>query len=237
MDVAVVDVDTVVAEVAAAVGLAEGESGIRDILAAVLSAEPAAVREVARLAELPVPIVAAACNELRLARRDRLAAAGAADSRRPGSGGRGDGRAATAGCLPGLRRPRRGHPARAGRTRRGTAAQRGRRARRQGRARSDPLHGGDQDQPRAPACGRACAGWPADPGARGRRPDQPGDRPVRGPPRASRHDPAAGRGRRRPGRARLDRRPGRRYWRPARTGPSRSPAAAAGRSPGASTWC
>ncbi len=54
-----------VAEVAAAVGLAEGESGIRDILAAVVSAEPAAVREVARLAELPVPIVAAACNELR----------------------------------------------------------------------------------------------------------------------------------------------------------------------------
>jgi N4-bis(aminopropyl)spermidine synthase len=59
------NVDAVVAEVAAAVGLAEGEAGIRDILAAVLSAEPAAVREVSRLAELPVPIVAAACNELR----------------------------------------------------------------------------------------------------------------------------------------------------------------------------
>jgi N4-bis(aminopropyl)spermidine synthase len=59
------DVDTAVTEVAAAVGLAEGEAGIRDILAALLSAEPAAVREVARLAELPVPIVAAACNELR----------------------------------------------------------------------------------------------------------------------------------------------------------------------------
>ncbi len=59
------DMDTVVAEVAAAVGLAEGESGIRDILSAVLNAEPAAVREVSRLAELPVPIVAAACNELR----------------------------------------------------------------------------------------------------------------------------------------------------------------------------
>src|SRR5271169_4943782 len=75
MDVDSVDVDTVVAEVATAVGLAEGESGIRDILAAVLSAEPAAVREVARLAELPVPIVAAACNELR--RR------GVVDSQRP----------------------------------------------------------------------------------------------------------------------------------------------------------
>jgi len=59
------DVDKVVAEVAAAVGLAEGESGIRDILSALLEAEPAAVRELARLAELPVPIVAAACNELR----------------------------------------------------------------------------------------------------------------------------------------------------------------------------
>jgi predicted methyltransferase/DNA-directed RNA polymerase subunit RPC12/RpoP len=54
-----------VAEVAAAVGLAEGEAGIRDILAALLEAEPVAVRELARLAELPVPIVAAACNELR----------------------------------------------------------------------------------------------------------------------------------------------------------------------------
>jgi N4-bis(aminopropyl)spermidine synthase len=60
-----VDVDEIVTAVAGAVGLAEGESGIRDILVAVLAAEPAAVREVARLAELPVPIVAAACNELR----------------------------------------------------------------------------------------------------------------------------------------------------------------------------
>jgi N4-bis(aminopropyl)spermidine synthase len=59
------DIDEVVLAVAAAVGLAEGESGIRDILSAVLTAEPAAVREIARLAELPVPIVAASCNELR----------------------------------------------------------------------------------------------------------------------------------------------------------------------------
>jgi N4-bis(aminopropyl)spermidine synthase len=69
------DVDTAVRQAAAAVGLAEGESGIRDILAAVISAEPAAVREVARLAELPVPIVAAACNELRRC--------GIVDTRRP----------------------------------------------------------------------------------------------------------------------------------------------------------
>jgi N4-bis(aminopropyl)spermidine synthase len=59
------DMDAIVTQVAAAVGLAEGEAGIRDILAALLTAEPAAVREVSRLAELPVPIVAAACNELR----------------------------------------------------------------------------------------------------------------------------------------------------------------------------
>jgi N4-bis(aminopropyl)spermidine synthase len=59
------DIDAIVAQVAAAVGLAEGEAGVRDILAALLAAEPAAVREVSRLAELPVPIVAAACNELR----------------------------------------------------------------------------------------------------------------------------------------------------------------------------
>ena len=100
------DLDEVVAEVAAAVGLAEGESGIRDILTAVLRAEPAAVRQVARLAELPVPIVAAACNELRkrgvvdTQRPVRLTAAGRAEVEHatgavaltvtcPGCGGRG----------------------------------------------------------------------------------------------------------------------------------------------------
>ena len=59
------DLDEVVTDVAVAVGLAEGEAGVRDILGAVLGAEPAAVREISRLAELPVPIVAATCNELR----------------------------------------------------------------------------------------------------------------------------------------------------------------------------
>ncbi len=100
------DLDEVVAEVAAAIGLAEGESGIRDILTAVLRAEPAAVRQVARLAELPVPIVAAACNELRkrgvvdTQRPVRLTAAGRAEVEHatgavalavtcPGCGGRG----------------------------------------------------------------------------------------------------------------------------------------------------
>lgn len=65
MDVAPIDADRVVAEVAAAVGLAEGEPGIRDVLSVVLAAEPVPVRDVARMAELPVPIVAAACGELR----------------------------------------------------------------------------------------------------------------------------------------------------------------------------
>jgi N4-bis(aminopropyl)spermidine synthase len=59
------DLDAVIAEVAAAVGLAEGQSGVRDVLRAVAGQEPVAVREVSRAAELPVPIVAAVCNELR----------------------------------------------------------------------------------------------------------------------------------------------------------------------------
>lgn len=59
------DVDAVVAEVASAVGLAEGESGVRDILRAIARGEPVAAREVSRAAELPVPLVTAVCNELR----------------------------------------------------------------------------------------------------------------------------------------------------------------------------
>jgi predicted methyltransferase len=59
------DLDAVIADVAAAVGLAEGQSGVRDVLRAVAGREPVAVREVSRSAELPVPIVAAVCNELR----------------------------------------------------------------------------------------------------------------------------------------------------------------------------
>ena len=59
------DVDVVVAEVASAVGLAEGPAGVRDVLRVIAHHEPVAAREVGRLAELPVPIVAAVCNELR----------------------------------------------------------------------------------------------------------------------------------------------------------------------------
>ena len=59
------DLNAVVADVAAAVGLAEGQSGVRDVLRAIAASEPVAVREVSRAAELPVPIVAAICSELR----------------------------------------------------------------------------------------------------------------------------------------------------------------------------
>jgi predicted methyltransferase len=59
------DVDAVVTEVASAVGLAEGRSGVRDIMHAIARREPVATREVSRLAELPIPLVTAVCNELR----------------------------------------------------------------------------------------------------------------------------------------------------------------------------
>jgi N4-bis(aminopropyl)spermidine synthase len=59
------DVDAIAAEVAAAVGLAEGPAGVADVLRVIARHEPVAAREVSRRAELPVPIVAAVCNELR----------------------------------------------------------------------------------------------------------------------------------------------------------------------------
>jgi N4-bis(aminopropyl)spermidine synthase len=59
------DVDAVATEVASAVGLAEGPSGVRDVLRAIARSEPVATREVSRLAELPIPLVTAVCNELR----------------------------------------------------------------------------------------------------------------------------------------------------------------------------
>ena len=59
------DIAMIAAEVAAAVGLAEGESGVLDILLAVARNEPVATSQIGRTAELPVPIVTAVCNELR----------------------------------------------------------------------------------------------------------------------------------------------------------------------------
>src|ERR1700751_758107 len=59
------DMDSVTADVALAVGLAEGPAGVSDVLRGPPRGEPVAVRDVSRMAELPVPIVAAVCNELR----------------------------------------------------------------------------------------------------------------------------------------------------------------------------
>jgi N4-bis(aminopropyl)spermidine synthase len=86
------DVDVVVAEVASAVGLAEGPAGVRDVLRVIAHHEPVAAREVGRLADLPVPIVAAVCNELRKrgvvdrARPVRLTAEGRAELAMPAAG-------------------------------------------------------------------------------------------------------------------------------------------------------
>jgi predicted methyltransferase len=62
----------VTAEVAAAVGLAEGEAGVRSVLVAVARLEPVSTRSLSRATGLPVPLVAAVCGELR--RRGVLAA-------------------------------------------------------------------------------------------------------------------------------------------------------------------
>lgn len=56
---------TYVAEVAAAVGLAEGERGVRSVLSALARLEPVSTRRLSRTVDLPVPIVASICGELR----------------------------------------------------------------------------------------------------------------------------------------------------------------------------
>lgn len=57
--------DAVVEDVARAVGLAEGTRGVEAVLAALARLEPVSVRALGRAADLPVPIVAAVCGELR----------------------------------------------------------------------------------------------------------------------------------------------------------------------------
>lgn len=57
--------DPVVECVAEAVGLAEGARGVEAVLVAVSRLEPVSVRVLGKAADLPVPIVAAICNELR----------------------------------------------------------------------------------------------------------------------------------------------------------------------------
>jgi predicted methyltransferase len=78
------DGQQVVHEVAAAVGLAEGERGVRSVLAAVARLEPVSTRRLSRTVDLPVPIVASICGELRkralvaVERPNRLTARGRA---------------------------------------------------------------------------------------------------------------------------------------------------------------
>jgi hypothetical protein len=55
----------IVREVAAAVGLAEGEAGVRAVIEALARLEPVSIRRISRAVELPVPIVASVCGELR----------------------------------------------------------------------------------------------------------------------------------------------------------------------------
>jgi N4-bis(aminopropyl)spermidine synthase len=52
-------------EVASAVGLAEGESGVEAVVVALARLEPVSVRRLSRTVGLPVPIVASVCGELR----------------------------------------------------------------------------------------------------------------------------------------------------------------------------
>jgi N4-bis(aminopropyl)spermidine synthase len=55
----------IVAEVAGAVGLEEGEAGVRAVISALARLEPVSIRRISRTAGLPVPIVASVCGELR----------------------------------------------------------------------------------------------------------------------------------------------------------------------------
>ena len=58
-------IDRAVSGVAATVGLAEGEAGVREVLRAVQRLEPVSTRGLSRTTGLPVPIVAAVTGELR----------------------------------------------------------------------------------------------------------------------------------------------------------------------------
>src|SRR5260370_19036320 len=63
-DTTYMDIDAVVADVASAVGLAEGRSGVGHVLRAIARNEPLALREPRRTAELPGPIAAAGWKQL-----------------------------------------------------------------------------------------------------------------------------------------------------------------------------
>jgi len=57
--------EPIVADVARAVRLVEGVRGVEAVLAALARLEPVSIRALGRAVDLPVPIVAAVCNELR----------------------------------------------------------------------------------------------------------------------------------------------------------------------------
>jgi N4-bis(aminopropyl)spermidine synthase len=59
------DADAIVADVAGAVGLAEGVSGVSAVVSALARLEPVSTRRLSRASGLPVPIVASICGELR----------------------------------------------------------------------------------------------------------------------------------------------------------------------------
>jgi len=65
------DAAVIIRDVAAAVGLAEGEPGVHAVLSALSRLEPVSIRGLSRTVELPVPIVASICGELR--KRDVVA--------------------------------------------------------------------------------------------------------------------------------------------------------------------
>ena len=96
--------ESVVTDVARAVGLAEGARGIESVLAALARLEPVSVHSLGRAVDLPVPIVAAICGELRRhgvvsetrpvqftveGRRRFASAAAVVETSCPGCGGRG----------------------------------------------------------------------------------------------------------------------------------------------------
>jgi predicted methyltransferase len=100
------EVDPLVVRVAAGVGLAEGTHGVQRVLDALARLEPVSIRVLARTVDLPVPIVAAICGELRqggvvsetrpaqltIAGRKRYAAAAVSvEAACPACGGRGIG--------------------------------------------------------------------------------------------------------------------------------------------------
>ncbi len=57
--------DRIVGAVAGAVGLAEGVRGVQAVVDALARLEPVSIRSLSRAVDLPVPIVAAICSELR----------------------------------------------------------------------------------------------------------------------------------------------------------------------------